>query len=202
MSGVKIGRLLVMKRVAGPNGRAWWKCQCECGAEITVDGKRLRQKHTRSCGCLRVDFGRSKRTHGHTAVPGKTREYRSWQNMKKRCLVPTNTHFKDYGGRGIRICERWMVFDNFIKDMGRCPPGYSIERTNNDRNYEPGNCRWATQDTQCNNKRSNITVDILGAPVTVAQAARFLSLNFHWLMYRVRRAIPMHQIANPNYFGL
>jgi len=111
--------------------------------------------------------------HGH-AAGGKTRTYQSWLDMVKRCTNPKTQYFARYGGRGIRVCERWLhSFPNFLEDMGENPPGTTLDRhPNNDGNYEPGNTRWATGDQQMNNRGSfNRTVTYLGATRTIAEWA-------------------------------
>jgi hypothetical protein len=146
--GMRFGRLLITSR--GPNvvyphaqHRRWW-CRCECGASILVRAYDLRGGKTRGCGCgVGEQHGRS-----------RTKEYLIWNSMKHRCNNAKDPGYKNYGGRGIRVCERWSKsFSAFLADMGPCPRGLSIERENNDGNYEPGNCRWATRLEQNRNKR-------------------------------------------------
>lgn len=93
-------------------------------------------------------MGRPKR-HGLWGTP----TYRSWADMKRRCTSPKAMYYDCYGGRGITVCQRWLQFENFLEDMGMCPPGLTLDRKNNDGNYEPGNCRWATPQQQSDNKR-------------------------------------------------
>lgn len=100
----------------------------------------------------RAKVAEARTTHGMTG----TRTYRSWESMKRRCLNPNERAFPNYGGRGITVCERWLAsFENFFADMGECPPGLTLDRRNNDGNYEPGNCRWATYSEQARNRRSH-----------------------------------------------
>lgn len=108
---------------------------------------------SRSCGCLKDEILKTaSRTHGHSSPVSP--EYRAWNNMRNRCSNPKVNHYQDYGGRGIRVCARWQIFENFLADMGRRPsPLYTLERMDNDGNYEPGNCKWATRYEQQHNKR-------------------------------------------------
>lgn len=152
LTGARFGRLVVCGRAA--QKRRWkvlWHCECDCGGSTVADPSNLRRGHTKSCGCLqREKVGAIRRTHGLSG----TSEYRTWLDMIIRCESPANEQWKNYGGRGISVCERWMEFENFIADMGPRPPGLTIERINNDGNYEPSNCKWATMSEQNRNKRN------------------------------------------------
>jgi len=157
MTGRRCERLIVtgFSHLNKSNGNAQWHCVCDCGNVCIVDGHDLRTGHTLSCGCVQIERARiAAQTHGEKPTKGGTREYRAWHYMKTRCLNPHATAYPWYGARGITVCARWVEsFEAFLADMGRCPPGYELDRINNDGNYEPGNCRWTTKIVNSNNRR-------------------------------------------------
>ena len=130
-----------------------WKCACDCGEEKIVLSGNLVNGVVRSCGCKTRDLRSSSLTrHGLS----NTKTYRCWSSIIRRCTSPSNPDYKDYGGRGIKVCEHWLKFDNFLADMGQCPSKkHSIDRANNELGYFKENCRWALPKEQANNKRNN-----------------------------------------------
>ena len=151
-SGKVYGRWTVLKMVRNKRGKVAWLCRCNCGKEGVVIGAYLRNGSSKSCGCLSVDMARVNFTrHGFNRHP----IHRSWESMKQRCYNPNNSRFYVYGGRGIKVCDRWLEsFENFLEDMfPSWRPGLSIDRINNDGNYEPSNCRWASDKEQAENQQ-------------------------------------------------
>lgn len=161
MTGLRFGRLVVISyagSVKVPNGtRAYWFCKCDCGNTHKANASSLRMGTTSSCGCFaRESMSAKFSTHGHT-IGGASLTYNSWRKMIERCFNSSTPNYYLYGGRGITVCEQWRDFRVFLADMGERPSKrHSLDRyPNNDGNYEPSNCRWATQKEQCRNKRDN-----------------------------------------------
>jgi len=152
LSGLKIGRWLVLSRALDAKGRSQWNCVCDCGTHRVVASNVLQDKRNKqkSCGCWRRErIAMANTTHGLTNSP----TWSSWQSMVTRCTNPNSVGYEYWGGRGITICKRWLKFENFHADMGDRPAGKTLDRfPNKDGNYEPGNCRWATPQEQADNR--------------------------------------------------
>lgn len=195
--GLRSGRLTVI-RIGEVHGyKAKWLCRCECGNTALVWSYSLRSGRTKSCGCLKDELSAERSlVHGHTGRGTRSSEYNSWDGMNQRCHNTKNPSYRKYGGRGIRVCARWRAsFANFIADMGRKPsPQHSIDRIDNDGNYEPGNCRWATLSQQNSNMQRSKgalvykgecgTFQYWAAKLGVTPSALCRRLNAGWSLER------------------
>jgi hypothetical protein len=167
LTGAKFNYLTIIKRVDNLNGNIMWLCRCDCGTEKIIRGSHITNHKTLSCGCYK-DKNTSIRntTHGKS----NTRIYKSWAHMVARCNNPNDNAYKHYGGRGITVCDEWTTFEGFYKDMGSSyRDGLTIDRINNNGNYEPSNCKWSTYEEQGNNKRNNHIIEYNGISKSIAQ---------------------------------
>lgn len=191
LTGSRFGKLLVVgKSPIRQNGATEWVCDCDCGGSTTTRGSRLKEGKVKSCGCLvsekaLISANLFSESHGQS----NTKTYSSWQNMKNRCRNPTSTNFEDYGGRGIRYCDRWESFENFYADMGPRPPNTTLDRIEVDGNYEPGNCRWANNETQSNNKRATVFYNYRGKEYTLQQLCNMTGCCRSTVTYRLKKGM-------------
>lgn len=192
VTGLKFGRLTAIK-ICGKtaNKHTLWELRCECGnntiAEIShlVDGRRV------SCGCSKIAGNQIKKNlgrHGHCRNEKSTTTYRIWSGMIARCTNKKCLNWESYGGKGVKVCDRWRIFDNFLADMGERPPKMSIDRINNDGDYEPSNCKWATDIEQHRNRSDNVFWTYNGETLTISGWAEKLGINRHTLADRVRKS--------------
>lgn len=175
ITGKKFGRLTVLGPAGQSKNRSWVsRCVCDCGTEVLVRDASLIAERTKSCGCLLVEARslNAKQVHKHNTTHGlsRTPEYKAWREMIDRCNNPNSKSYSSYGGRGIRVCERWSKFESFYADIGKRPScSFSIDRIDNNGNYCPANCRWATSKEQGNNRRTNRLLTIGDETKTLAQ---------------------------------
>ena len=169
LTGQKFGRLTALSRIEQP-GRSQWRCVCDCGRELIVFALNLMRGNSKSCGCYAKERVREvKTTHGMSYTPTRA----IWNQMVQRCTNPNVRNYHRYGGRGISFDPRWAVFENFFADMGERPEGLTLDRyPDNNGDYGPSNCRWASCEQQSNNRRDNVYVEIKGVRMTVAEAMR------------------------------
>lgn len=183
------GRLTVVAEASVRRKRDFlWVCRCECGASVVVPGQLLQLGRTRSCGCYVKDKMRAlKTTHGMT----NTSEYHTWDKLKRRCYNKNDKQYRNYGARGITVCERWRTsFDAFLADMGLRPShDHSIDRIDNNGRYEPGNCRWATRVEQAANTRHTRLVVIDGVSLPICVAARKLGVAPRTIRRRLKKGL-------------
>lgn len=201
MLGKKFGRLLVVAEAGKKSDVFYWRCICDCGRTTTSNGSSLRAGRTLSCGCARAD---GNRRHGLTGTP----IYNVWLNMKARCYRKSNEAYKNYGGRGIVVCDRWRnSFEAFFSDMGDVPAkGYEIDRIDNNGNYEPDNCKWATVVEQSKNRRTNIKISFNGKEQCVTDWAREIGIGtcvLHQRLFRYKWSIEraLTEPATPGGWG-
>jgi|ERR1051325_2678505 hypothetical protein len=186
----RFGKLIVLRpgpvQHTGGKGHSTSVCQCDCGSVVTVRNSILRYGPTESCGC-RQSEGQIR--HGHCVGKSQTRTYSRWAAMVSRCTDPNSRVFIYYSARGISICEAWRnSFEQFLADMGECPPGLELDRwPNNNGNYEPGNCRWATRSEQMRNTRQNLIVTVGDFTGCFAAACDHFSVPWNRTWCRIYR---------------
>lgn len=170
LSGRRFGKLLVIGPAPRLGKSLAWFCRCDCGAETSVSRSCLTSGKTRTCGCSRS----KPKSHGHSGRGRVSPEYRAWKSMMNRCTNTKAIDWRSYGGRGIAVCDRWRSFESFLADMGPRPHGCSIDRIDNNGNYEPGNCRWSTPMEQGQNRRTSRLVTHNGVTLTATEWSRRL----------------------------
>lgn len=189
-AGVNFGRLTTLGPVmtwVNAKGRIhhWWLCRCACRTEKWMRSSLLISGASQSCGCLQKELASARMSvHGRSKEP----EYASWSSMKKRCDSTSHSRYDLYGERGITYCQRWASYDSFLADMGRKPSmKHSLDRIDTNGNYEPSNCRWATDEMQANNKRSNHTVKFNGEAMSLKKYCRLNNLKYGTRVSRINK---------------
>lgn len=172
----------------------YWTCLCECGVCKDVRGEHLKQGKTISCGCARADICRDIKTiHGHAPRGNISRTYLIWAGMIKRCNNKKDRSYRWYGGRGIKVCSRWLSFENFLEDMGEVPEKLTIERIDVNGNYEPTNCKWATMAEQALNRTSSLKLYFIDVRVSRDKFSELTGLS--------RQHIEKHILPFARYFS-
>lgn len=200
LTGQRFGRLVVLERAGtAKGGQARWRCRCDCGGETVALGNNLRrQNHTLSCGCVNRErtaaVGRAQRRHGEGSPGKQSAEFATWMGMRERCRTPSAGNYAQYGGRGIRVCERWERYENFLADMGRKPsPAHSIDRIDPDRDYTPDNCRWATATQQQRNRRITKMVEWEGRRLPLIALCEELAVPYERTRGRLHKGWPLRE---------
>lgn len=213
ISGKRFGRLVAIEYAGkitseiSPTTISLWKCKCDCGNQITVRYPALISSNTRSCGCLldesrKINNVNKRRSVSHDFVfEGNLDNHPLrliWKSMLMRCNNPNVMSYKHYGGRGIKVCDRWsgeLGFENFVNDMGERPDGTTLDRIDYNGNYEPSNCHWATSDEQANNRTDNIYIIVGGRKITAKQFCKALGLNYWVAIKQIQRGYDINIIA-------
>lgn len=213
LTGQRFGRLVAIEhagRVVNKNGfrTTLWKCKCDCGKESVVRYPLLVSGNTRSCGCLEREnkerimklAQQVNRKSVSEDFAGKLENhplYKTWKSMLMRCNNPNVRGYKHYGGRGIKVCDRWsgdLGFENFVNDMGERPDGTTLDRIDVNGNYEPSNCRWATTEQQMNNRTDNSRIILNGESITCAQLCKKYGFYYTWVAHQLRAGIDINFI--------
>jgi hypothetical protein len=182
LTGKKFERLTVigLDPERGNYGEVFWFCRCDCGTRKRVSSNLLRRGEILSCGCL---IQEKKTKHGMA----RTETYRSWRGMRRRCGDENNNEFHQYGGRGIKVCDRWQEFSAFFEDMGERPEGTTLDRIDPNGDYEPSNCRWATHKQQRLNCRNTVFVEYEGKRQPLADLCEKLGAPYQKAWRRMKR---------------
>lgn len=178
----KFGKLTVIElfKCGGSHKHAIWRCKCECGNFTNVTSSYLISGHTKSCGCFKRE---KSTTHGKR----KTKIYKVWCGMRSRCYNLNEPAYINYGGRGIKVCERWNKFENFYEDMGEIPQNLTLDRINNNGDYELSNCKWSTKLEQSKNRRSNINITYNGKTQCLKDWAKELNFSYCTIYRRIQK---------------
>ncbi len=182
LTGRRFGKWTVLSYAGRTHNsrKSHWLCRCDCGNTRRVRSGHLLSGRSTSCGCFRAE---NATTHGEWGSPA----YQSWENMIQRCTNPNTPFFKHYGGRGITVCTCWRSFENFYADMGDRPDDMEIDRIDNDGDYEPGNCRWATRKQQQRNTRRTHLLTLDGRTQCISAWAEELGMHHHVIRDRINR---------------
>lgn len=203
--GKKINRFTIIESAGKDKYRnILWLCVCECGKTKIIRNSSLLSEKTKSCGCLRSENGYKKSQsnikHGHSKRKNKSRIYIIWESMIQRCTNPNRISYDNYGGRGISVCDKWKNFENFLLDIGEPPTEkHSLDRIDNDGNYCPENCRWATRKEQARNTRKNKFINFNGKMWCISELAEKYNIAPSTLFSRINRGISVHEALRISY---
>jgi len=179
--GERFGRLLVLREAGRTRQKSvLWECKCDCGGVAIVITNNLTRRNTQSCGCIHKEYMDARYVHKESTSGSITPEYRTWNSIKQRCYNPTCKEYVRYGGRGIKVCSRWLDnYDSFLSDMGRRPSdNHSLDRfPDNDGDYKPSNCRWATPAQQARGKRNNTWIEWGGLRMVLQDWANLFGIR-------------------------
>lgn len=191
MIGSRYGRLIAVSEVGLGSKGMIFTFKCDCGNYKNISGAQVRSGKASSCGCLRSEMMSAKNTkHGHVGSPA----YETWQGMKNRCCNEKQPAYKNYGGRGITICDKWQKFEGFLEDMGERPDGCTLERLDNDKGYEKSNCVWATIEQQSRNTRQNKFITHNGKTLCMKDWAKETGIPYPTIQDRRRKGLPPSEI--------
>ena len=188
IAGQRFGKLVAIKPVSKQSGKIVWEFLCDCGNTANYMSWLPRKGQVVSCGCWR------KRQKGLAT----TRSYQIWAKMIQRCASVDHKNYLNYGKRGIKVCDEWLIFSNFYGDMGEAPEGKSLDRINNDGDYCKENCRWASNRTQHTNKRTNRFITYQGRTMTLVEWAEELNIRSSTLWRRLKRNLPLEKALVPH----
>lgn len=186
MTDRKFSRLTVLRKADRKSSRVHWVCKCDCGKETIVDGSKLRNGHTKSCGCLQKDTIRKiRKTHGYSRTP----LYVRWTGIKQRCLNENHTSYDRYGGKGINICEEWLDYEVFKEWAERnwYKPEFELDRIDNSKGYCPENCRWVSKGVNAQNKDNTVVFGQNNLTTTMKMLSKESGLTYRCLMSRYYR---------------
>jgi hypothetical protein len=193
--GTRHGKLTIVGDPEWREGKRYLSCRCDCGVVKLIRASRLGTK-TNSCGCARYDKHRARIQHGEARNGKCTPEYAAWGSMLNRCYSAKSQFFKHYGGRGITVCDAWRnSYESFLSDVGRRPSSdHSLDRIDNNGNYEPGNVRWATHIEQHRNRRNSVVLEFHGEKLTLVEWAERLGVKYNTLHERIRRGWSIERV--------
>ena len=197
LSGRRFGKLTVLRRTTNRGNKTMWECECDCGSVTVVSGSNLVQGNVKSCGCLWKEtvpsVNKEKRTRHSES---NTKLHKTWCNMRYRCNNPNCKFYSNYGGRGIKICKEWEIYENF-RDWSLAngfEEGLSIDRIDNDGNYEPTNCRWVETKTQINNRRVSHNLTYQGVTHTIAEWSDITGIKWTTIKERLKHGWSIEKV--------